>query len=90
MSMENDRGLILTGENLFQCHFFTINRTWIDPGANPGFRGERPATNHLGHGTTRCTGVLRFPLLFQANKFTIRKKKFSDMRMTAFWMVRTA
>jgi len=29
----------------------TTNPTWIDLGANPGLRGERPATNHLRHGT---------------------------------------
>jgi hypothetical protein len=29
----------------------TKNPTWIDPGANPGLRGERPATNDLSHGT---------------------------------------
>jgi hypothetical protein len=28
----------------------TTNPTWIDPGANPGLRGERPATNDLSHG----------------------------------------
>jgi hypothetical protein len=39
------------GENLSQCHFVTTNPTWIDPGANPGLRGERPATNDLSHGT---------------------------------------
>jgi hypothetical protein len=27
------------------------NPTWIDPGANPGLRGERPATNRLSYGT---------------------------------------
>jgi hypothetical protein len=27
------------------------NPTWIDPGPNPGLRGERPATNDLNHGT---------------------------------------
>jgi hypothetical protein len=30
----------------------TINPTWIDPGANPGLRGETPTTNDLSHGTT--------------------------------------
>jgi hypothetical protein len=25
--------------------------TWTDPGSNPGFRGTRPATNRLSHGT---------------------------------------
>jgi hypothetical protein len=28
----------------------TTNPTWIDMGANPGLRGERPATNDLSHG----------------------------------------
>jgi hypothetical protein len=28
----------------------TTNLTWTDPGANPDFRGERPATNRLSHG----------------------------------------
>jgi hypothetical protein len=33
----------------------TTNPTWIGPGANPGLRGERPATNDLSHGTAlRC------------------------------------
>jgi hypothetical protein len=26
---------------------------WIDLGANPGRRGERPATNRLSHGTAK-------------------------------------
>jgi hypothetical protein len=26
----------------------TTNPTWIDPGANPGLRGERPATKRFG------------------------------------------
>jgi hypothetical protein len=34
----------------------TTNRTWIEPGANPGLRGKRPATNHLSHGTAN-TGL---------------------------------
>jgi hypothetical protein len=29
----------------------TINPTWTDLGSKPGLRGERPATNHLSHGT---------------------------------------
>jgi hypothetical protein len=29
----------------------TTNRTWTDPGSNPGLRDERPATNRLSHGT---------------------------------------
>jgi hypothetical protein len=31
------------------------NAIWADLGANPGLCGERPATNHLSHGTkNRC------------------------------------
>jgi hypothetical protein len=39
------------GENLPSATLSTTNHTWIDPGANPGLRGERPATNRLSHGT---------------------------------------
>jgi hypothetical protein len=42
------------GENLPSATLFTTNPTWIDPGANPGLRGERPATNRLSHGTAFC------------------------------------
>jgi hypothetical protein len=34
----------------------TTNPTWTDLGSNPGLRGERPATNHLSHGTARFYG----------------------------------
>jgi hypothetical protein len=33
------------GENLPSATLSTTNPTRIDPGANPGLRGERPATN---------------------------------------------
>jgi hypothetical protein len=39
------------GENLPSATLSTTNPTWIDPGANPGLRGERLATNNLSHGT---------------------------------------
>jgi hypothetical protein len=39
------------GENLPSATLSTTNPTWIDPGANPGLRRERPATNRLSHGT---------------------------------------
>jgi hypothetical protein len=49
---------ILTGENRRtrrkicpSANLSTTNPTWIDPGANPGLRGARPATNDLSHGT---------------------------------------
>jgi hypothetical protein len=39
------------GESLPSATLSTTNPTWIDPGANPGLRGERPATNRLSHVT---------------------------------------
>jgi hypothetical protein len=49
---------ILTGENWRtrrktypSATLSTTNPTWNDPGANPGLRGQRPATNNLNHGT---------------------------------------
>jgi hypothetical protein len=41
------------GENLPSATLSTTNPTGIEPGANPGLRGERPATNRLSHGTAR-------------------------------------
>jgi hypothetical protein len=35
-------------KNLYHCHFVKHK---YHPGANPGLRGERPATNGLSHGT---------------------------------------
>jgi ribosomal protein S15P/S13E len=50
----------LTGENRRtrrktcpRATLSTTNPTWIDPDANPGLRGERPATNDLSHGTAK-------------------------------------
>jgi hypothetical protein len=58
--MENDGGMILTGENrrirrktFSSATFSTTNLTWIDEGANPGISGDRPANNCLGHGTAQ-------------------------------------
>jgi hypothetical protein len=58
MSLESDGGMILTGETRRtrrktcpSATLSTTNPTWIDPGANPGHHGERPATNDLSHGT---------------------------------------
>jgi hypothetical protein len=54
------RNDILTGENRRtrrktcpSATLSTTNPTWIDLGANPGLRGERPVTNDLSHGTPR-------------------------------------
>jgi hypothetical protein len=38
-------------KNLSQCHLVHYKSQWIEPGVNPGRRGERPATNRLSHGT---------------------------------------
>jgi hypothetical protein len=60
MSLKSDGGMIylLTGENRRtrrktcpSATLSTTNPTWIDTGANPGLRGERPATNDLSHDT---------------------------------------
>ena len=56
----------LTGENrstlrktCSSANLSTINPTWNDPGSNAGFRGERPATNRLSHGTVvmHCSSI---------------------------------
>jgi hypothetical protein len=54
MSLESDGGMISTGENRRtqrktcpSATLSTTNPTWIDLGAKPGLRGERPATNDL-------------------------------------------
>jgi hypothetical protein len=48
------------GENLPSATLSTTNPTWIDPGANPGLRGERSATNRLSHGTTKQSYLLQY------------------------------
>jgi hypothetical protein len=52
---------VLTGENwrtrrktCLSATLSTTNPTWIVPGANPGLRGEKPATNDLSHGPALC------------------------------------
>jgi hypothetical protein len=56
MSLESDGGMILTGEDgrtrrktCSNATLSTTNPTWIDLGANPCLRGEKPATNCLSH-----------------------------------------
>jgi hypothetical protein len=68
MSLESDGGMILKGENRRTrrkaCPSATLSTTiltWIDPGANPCLRGERPATNDLSHGTAHTSFLVYFP-----------------------------
>jgi hypothetical protein len=51
--LKSDGGMILTGENLSQCHFVYHKSHKDYLGANPDFRREMPATNRLSHGTAR-------------------------------------
>jgi hypothetical protein len=57
--------MTLTGENQrtrrYSCPsvtFSTTKTTWTDPSANPGLRGERPATNRLSHNTANLIHIL--------------------------------
>jgi hypothetical protein len=61
--MENDGGMILTGENrrtlkktIPSATLSTTNPTWI----NPGLRGERRATNRLSHGMALYIGLTNY------------------------------
>jgi hypothetical protein len=50
------------------------NPTWIDPGANLGLHGERPATNDLSHGTDLQTYLQIYVTFFVSgfgNLYTI-------------------
>jgi hypothetical protein len=61
MRLESDCGMLYEywqgkaeelGENICpSVTLYTTNPTWIEPGANPGLGGERPATNDLSDET---------------------------------------
>jgi hypothetical protein len=78
MSMESDGGMILTGETRSTrrkpcagATLSTTNPTWIDTGANPDLRGDRPATNRLSH----CTADQVAPTLYSESLLvTIHEK----------------
>jgi hypothetical protein len=73
---------------------YTTNPTWIGPGANPGLRGERLATNDLSNGT-----ALEVPLtpedilLFRkaaARRGALNKsKKGTTAILTDTWLIET-
>jgi hypothetical protein len=45
----------LGGKTSSHCHFVD-HKSHIDPGTNPSFHGERPATNCLSHGMASQLG----------------------------------
>ena len=44
-------------KNLFQCHSFIQNLTWIGPGSNPGLCCERLVLNCLNHSRTSTSNL---------------------------------
>jgi hypothetical protein len=53
----------------------TTNPTWIGPGAKPGLRGERPATNHPSHGDYYVRKIFRTcSLIMLKHSFACRLK----------------
>jgi hypothetical protein len=63
----------------------TTNPTWIDTGANPGLRGERPETNDLNHSMAtnltlhfdikiKCNLFLRIYSIFEPPLHTLKPK----------------
>jgi hypothetical protein len=64
------------------CPSATLSATnpiWIDPGANPSLRGERPTTNNLSHGTA----------FWRVNENRMRwLEHVARMRRCAFFSVR--
>jgi hypothetical protein len=72
--MESHGGMVLTGKpeelggepvTVVLC---PSNPTWADPGANPGFLGNRLPTDRLVHGTANVLGS--FMLCVRGSIFT--------------------
>jgi hypothetical protein len=53
----------ILGENLLQCRFVHHKPHMICPGANPGCRSGKPATNRLSYGT-QCRSYFSHFCLF--------------------------
>jgi hypothetical protein len=66
------------GENLPSATLSTTNPTCKDPGANPGLRGERPATNRLSHGTACVWNSVHVITLLTAGKSFCKQAKSED------------
>jgi hypothetical protein len=61
------------GENLPSATLSTTNPTWIEPGANPGLRGERPATNRLSHGKASRNSIILIVVHHRRNRIESRQ-----------------
>jgi hypothetical protein len=58
----------IRGKTCPSASLSTTNPTWTDPGSNPGFRRERPATNRLSHGTVLVSALALEPTKFKINR----------------------
>jgi hypothetical protein len=54
----------------------TTNPTWPDPGANPGRRGGKPATNPLSYGAAKLLLMLLLPIKFSTSWQVLYWKSF--------------
>ena len=75
-AVENRRTRGKTGHS---ATLSTTNPTWIDPGSNMGFRGEKPATNRLSHGTALQLGITSYlrPSYAQHSSQTSINKRYT-------------
>jgi hypothetical protein len=83
--LQSDGGMmILTGESRRTLRktcpsaiFSTTNPTWIDPGANPGLRGERSVTNRLSRGMVQRRVLLLIKAIYVSSYKDICRKLHS-------------
>jgi hypothetical protein len=88
--------MILTGENRRTrrktCHSATLsttNPTWIDPGANPGLRGERPAINHLSHDRGSTTRIITYYTEASLHRLALSRAEVRFLTKQTFVLTRT-